>query len=190
MNYNELISNLKKELSSKIAPGPILDGIMFDYLEKFGNKYDHNHDLLMIGALIGDIRIDEARAMGDKSKHIELAYAYAQELFKKYSVPEEDQKIISEVILTHHGGEQNYIESKIYKNADNFKFLETRGCLHFFGAIYTEHTPEGLAQTVEIVKGKLKEKLDLTDLDEETIAIAEQLYNNNVAYLDEIIEYK
>lgn len=188
MDYSILISDLNKELSSKTAPGPILDEIMFRRLELFSQKFDHNHDLLLIGAILGDIRIDEAKAMGDKSKHVEFALEYAQEIYKGYSVPQKDQEIVNEIIETHHGGEQRFQESKIYKNADNFKFLETRGLLHLFGVFYNDHTIKGLEQTVSFVKNILDEKLRLTDFDEETVEEAKQLHAKNTQILEDLLQ--
>lgn len=185
--YKEVIDALRDELSAKVSPGPILDEIMFRRLETFSKNLEHNHDLLLIGATLGDIRIDEARAKGDKDAHVKLALDYAREVYKKYSISSEDQDVIDEVIRTHHGGAQKYTESKIYKNADNFKFLETRGCFHFFGALYTQHDSTGLNDVVERVKGKLNEKLELTDLNENVVIEAKELYRTNMEILNRIL---
>ena len=187
MDYSDLITKLEAELATKQTPGPILDEIMFRRLKQFGSRYEHNHDLLMTGALLGDIRIDEARTAGDKSKHVEMALDYLDTLKVEHSIPKDDYEIIYEVVATHHGGEQNHIESKIYKNADNFKFLEARGCFHFFGAVYNDHTSEGLLKAVEFVKVKLDEKLKLTDLDQEALDEARTLHDFNLGVLERII---
>lgn len=186
--YNKIIEELKTELSTKSTPGPILDEIMFRRLEEFSKGLDHNHDLLMVGAILGDIRIDEAKALGNIESHVELAMEYAQEIYKKYDISEEDQEVINEVISTHHGGEQKFNESKIYKNADNFKFLETRGCMHFFGALYSQYDAQGLSKAASTVKGKLEEKLNLTDLSESVIEEANELFAFNSGILDKILD--
>lgn len=186
MKYKELIERLKEEQASMKMPGPVLDGIMYEYLEKFSEKYEHDHELLLIGACLGDIRIDKSKELGDLKKHVPLALEYAKELYEEYEMSKEEQKIVDEVIATHHGGEQKYIESKIFKNADNFKFLDPKGCLHFFGALYTDHTEEGLKKNIAYSIEKQEEKMKLTDLDDETIELAKSLFNRNLEFLQSI----
>lgn len=185
--YNQLFENLKLELDSKQVPGPILDEIMFRRLEEFSKLFKHNHRVLMVGALLADIRLQEAKEEGEITNHVDYALAYAEQIYWRFEVPEKNQKVINEIISTHHGGEQTHIESKIFKNADNFKFLETRGCFHFFGSLYQDNTPQNLEAAVIATQAKLKEKLELTDLSPEVEKEANKLYKKNNSILEAIL---
>jgi hypothetical protein len=187
LSYSKLIADLKKELASKQSPGPVLDQLMFARLDIFAQRYEHNHELLLLGAVLSDIRIDEAKVTGDIGRHIELALQYAEEIFEANKITESEQEIVREVIATHHGGAQKYIESKIFKNADNFKFLEPKGCLEYFSMVYERKDLANFDEALATVKHKLKEKLDLTDLDEEAISEAKMLYDFNTFFLDKCV---
>lgn len=184
MKYSKLIKNLKKELSSKVAPGEVFNNIMEDKLQKIARKYKHNHELLLIGSYLSDIKLDEAIILKDLSKHVDLALKYSNDIFKKYNFSVEEIEIVKEIIQTHHGGEQTHIESKIFKNADNFKFLEPKGWMHLFGRYY-EDGEISFKLAAQRTLYKVEEKYSLVDM-EELKEEAKYLYRHAKEVFDRI----
>lgn len=187
MKYESLIQHLKTEVSTRTSPGPVLNNIMFRYIDDFSRKYKINSDLIYIGGMLSDIRLDEAIGENRIQDHIEMAVRYFGELIDEYEISKDDSEIIIEIIETHHGGAQKFIESKIFRNADNFKFLEPRGCFHYLGSLYENHTDDELDEVINEVIRKLEEKLKLTDLDDETIELANDLFNKNISILNQMV---
>src|SRR5688572_6734783 len=111
----ELLQKVHKELYSKKAPGEVLNNLMVSKLKEFSDKYECNKDLLFIGAYLSDIRITEAIESGNISQHIDMALEYAKQIYIENKFSAEEIDIINEIISTHHGGDQKYIESKLFK---------------------------------------------------------------------------
>lgn len=172
----ELIDELKSILNSKPAPGPILNNLTEVKLKELSKNYKHDSDALWIGSLIADMFITEAKDTGNILLHVPMALDYAKEIIKKNSIPKNQAEIVLELIETHHGGEQKFIESKLYKNADCFKFLDPKGVFHIFSAFY-KNDEASFKEAIEYAMFKLEEKYSLIDLDEKTINEAKDLYN-------------
>lgn len=174
----DLIKQLREELYSKPLPGKVLNDIMDAKLKELASKYDHDDEALWIGAYLADIRITEARTQtGQHMNHVPMAAEYAKELFKKHNIPEDKQEIILEIIERHHeSGPYKHIETKLFVNADCFKFLEPKGAFHLFGAMYGR-TNQNFEESIQSVMFKADEKYALVDLDEETKQEANELYS-------------
>lgn len=173
----DLIKKYKKELYSKPSPGYILNKITDEKLTQFARKFPHDSEALWLGAYLADLFITEAIAIGDINKHIKMAEEFAFGLMKKNNISETKAEIILEIITTHHGGKQKHIESKLYKNADCFKFLDPRGVFHIFGAYY-KNSKETFKTAIEYTMYKVEEKYNLVDLDKETKDEAQELYDH------------
>jgi hypothetical protein len=172
-----LIKKLRAELFSKPAPGEVLNNEMEKVLKEVASRYRHDSDSLWIGSYLADMFIQESKEIGDINKHIPMALAYANKLFDEENLPLSKQKIILEVISTHHGGTQKYIESRLYKNADCFKFLEPKGVFHIFSAFY-KADEKSFKEAMEYTIFKVEEKYRLVDLDDELIKRAKELYDH------------
>lgn len=180
---SDLINNLKSELYAKPSPGLVLNQIADAKLLEFANKYqNHDHQALWIGSYLSDMYITEAIKVGDINKHVPMAIDRAKALIKEENINNNQAEIIFEIISTHHGGEQKHIESKLFKNADCFKFLMPRGVFHIFGAMYGRSTntdPQAkFKEAMQYTMYKVEEKIALVDLDEATIKEAQELYDH------------
>ncbi|MBN1331509.1 hypothetical protein JW978_01320 [Candidatus Dojkabacteria bacterium] len=171
-----LIKKLRKELYSKPSPGKILNDMMDKKLKEFAKQHRHDEEALWIGSYLADMKITEALETGDITKHVPMASKYARQIFKQYSIPEDKQEIILEIIEKHHEpGPYEHIETRLFVNADCFKFLEPKGAFHLFGAMYGR-TNQDFDGSMQYVMFKAKEKYSLVDLDEKTKEEAEELY--------------
>lgn len=176
-----IINLLRSELYSKPSPGYILNTITDEKLLELSKKYpQHNAGPLWIGAYLSDLYITEAIQRGDITLHVPMAVERAKKLIKDEDISTESAEIILEIITTHHGGEQNHIESKLFKNADCFKFLDPRGVFHIFGAMYQRSKltdpMERFEEAMQYTMFKVEEKHDLVNLDKELINESDNLY--------------
>lgn len=181
----DFIEKLKQELHSKPSPGPILNQIAEDKLEEITARYpNHNHNALWIGAYLSDMYITEAIKTGNIKNHVPMALDRAKQIIEDNKISKDEAEIILEIIRTHHGGEQKHLESKIFKNADCFKFLHPRGVFHIFSAYYMERTKDEpdlkkrFALGMEYTMFKVDEKFALVDLDDNLKTEAKELYDH------------
>lgn len=175
----KLTERLKTEFYSKPSPGILLNQLGEEKLNQLLTRYpNHNSNALWIGAYLADMFITEAIQTGDITKHVPMALNYAKEIIAKEGIGEDDAQIIIELIATHHGGEQKHLESKLFKNADCFKFLLPRGVFHIFSSYYKPNTPEGFAKGMQYAMFKVDEKFNLVDLDDELKKEARDLYDH------------
>lgn len=172
----DLIARIRKELYSKPAPGEVLNNITDKKLVEIASKYPHNNDALWLGTYLADLFITEAKDTGDITKHVPMAVEYTKQLIIDEKISDEIAEILIELIETHHGGPQKHIESKLFKNADCFKFLDPKGVFHIFGVFY-EETEESFKKAIEYTMFKVEEKYHLVDLDDELKAEAKELYD-------------
>lgn len=181
----DLINQLKEEFHSKPSPGPILNQIAEDKLADLAARYpDHDKEALWIGAYLADMYITEAIKTGDITKHVQMALDRAQEIIKSHNIPQDKAEIILEIIGTHHGGKQKHIESKLFTNADCFKFLLPKGVFHIFSAVYKDRNKEvkdphkRFLLAIQYAMFKVDEKFALVNLDDELVGEAKKLYNH------------
>lgn len=179
----ELIEKLHQEFWAKPYPSDILKKLGAERLVILEKRYQVDHDALWIGAIISDMFIAEAVKLNKMPIHVDMAVEYAKEIFKIYpQINSLQQEKIIEIIATHHGGEQKYIESKLFKNADCFKFLEPLGVFNFFADVLGRNTEGSIEQrttkAMNDVLYKIEEKFALVDLDEQTINEAKELYTH------------
>ena len=172
----KLIKKIRTDLYSKPAPGVVLNNITEEKLNEISKRYNHNHNALWLGSYLADLFITEAKDTGDIRKHVPMALRYAKDLVKKHNISDQEADIILEIIETHHGGEQKHIESKLYKNADCFKFLHPKGVFHIF-SVYYDNSENGFEKAVQYAMFKAEEKFALVDLDDEIKKESKELYN-------------
>ncbi|MDQ6985178.1 MAG: hypothetical protein Q9M91_01365 [Candidatus Dojkabacteria bacterium] len=175
----QLIKKLRSDLYAKPIPGVVLNDLMEVKLKKLAKKYKHDSEALWIGSYVADLFIVEARRdTGNHMNHLPIASEYAKnELFPNYNFTDHQQEIILEIIEKHHSSEEKkYIETKLFTNADCFKFLEPKGAFHLFGAVYGREGGD-FKKAIDMVMFKAQEKYDLVDLDKETIVEATLLYD-------------
>jgi hypothetical protein len=193
---NQLIEKLRKEFWDKPYPSYILKKIGEEKLIEFEKEYEVDHDALWIGAHIADMFISEAVKLGAMPQHVPMALDFAREIFKQNpAITDKQQKIIIEIIGTHHGGEQKFIESKIFKNADCFKFLEPKGVFNFFADIFNReqdgNEEERITKAIQAVMYKVEEKYSLVDLNKKVQQQAFELYSYwQLIFNRSNIEYK
>jgi len=178
---NKLIATLREELYSKRSPSEVLNNITEAKLIEFLKQYPCNEEALWIGSYLADLFITEARVRGDIKLHVPMALEYAKKIFEREQIPVTEQQIIIELIATHHGGKQKYLESKLYKNADCYKFLLLKGQLDLFPIFY-DGSEISYQQAVEYIVSKIQEKYRLADLNNEIKADAKRLYQESVAF--------
>lgn len=172
----KLIANLKSMLNAKPSPGVVLNTISDLKLQELSARYKHDSEALWIGAYIADLFITEAIKTGKIAQHIPMALDYAKKVIAENHIPSDKAEIILELIATHHGGDQKHIESKLFKNADCFKFLDPKGVFHIFGAKYEIHDEAHFHEAIQYAMFKLEEKYALVDIDEQTKKEATELY--------------
>lgn len=172
-----LIKKLKAELYSKPSPGEVLNTITDNKLIEISKSYLHNHDCLWVGTYLADLFITEAKGTGDIKKHVPMALEYAHEIIASENIQKQDAEIILEIIATHHGGKQKHIESKLFKNADCFKFLDPKGVFHIFSAMY-DGTEKGFEKAIQYTMFKVEEKFSLVDLNDDLITEANELHDH------------
>lgn len=179
MSLTRLITQLKTDLNSKPAPGEVLNHLMEEKLKELEAQYKDQIDrtVLWIGSLIADLFIYEAKESGDITKHVPMALEYVKQVIKDNKIPTAQAEIILEIIATHHGGEQKFLESKLYKNADCFKFLLPEGVFHIFSAFY-KNDLTSLKEAMEHTIFKIDEKYKLVDLNNQLKAEAKELYDH------------
>jgi len=172
----ELTDKLQRELYSKYMPGEVLLNLREKWLEKFLETYKCNVEALMLGFMFSDYKLQEATELRKQIEHIRMAHDYAEQAFERYSdISQETQKIVLEIIDSHHGGTHKYIESKLFKNADALAFLEPKGWMHFFASKYDNKGEDSFKSALKMVEEKIEEKSQLVDLDDTTIAEAKLL---------------
>jgi len=172
----QLIPKLQNDLYKKDTPGVILLELRRYWLNKFIEKYKCDEEALELGFLLSDFKLQEATMLRKQNEHMRMALDYATQVFENYDLSSDRQQIVFEIIRTHHGGTQTHIESKLVKNADCLAFLEPKGWMHYFGSFYLAKTEDGFNDAFNKVDVKLKEKIELVDLDPETLAEANKLY--------------
>ncbi len=182
----KLIQRLQNELYSKELPGDIILDLRDKWIDIFLNKYECDIEALTLGFILADYKLQEATMLNKSSQHIRMAVTYADQILEKYEVTGEKKDKIIEIIQTHNGGEQKYLESKLFMNACSISYLEPKGWLNLFNSIYK--TPgelffhEALDKTIK----KIEEKKELINLDDETINEAEKLYSNFMNLINRI----
>jgi len=185
MEFKKLIKKLREELYSKPAPGEVLNNITEEKLKKLASQYDHDSESLWIGSNIADLFIFEAKEIGDIKQHVPMAVKYAKKVIKDNNISKDKAEIILELIKTHHGGEQKHIESKLYKNADCFKFLHPKGVFHMFSIFY-DNDEKSFAKAIQYSMFKVEEKYGLVDLDDDLKNEAKELYDRWKWFFDKI----
>lgn len=168
LSKEALIGPLLNKLYSKPAPSKTLNDITFKRLSELEaiNKVDHKS--LWIGSLIADLFIYEARKAQDLKIHLPLAIEFAKQFIKENRLKDKEKLIILEIIETHHGGNQIYLESKLFKIADCHKFLEPAGLIDLISDYYQKEG-SSLTNSLILAENKLLEKYkliqDVADLD-------------------------
>lgn len=178
----DLLSRLKTDFYAKPSPGPILNELGETKLRELAARYpDHNHFALWVGAYLADLFITEAISTGDITRHVPMALDYTEQVIANEHISKADADIIREIIRTHHGGEQKHLESKLFKNADCFKFLLPRGVFHIFGTMSERSKATDpvakFAEAMQYTMFKVDEKYSLVDLDDQLKAEANELYD-------------
>lgn len=179
----DIINKLITEFYAKPSPGPILNDLGETKLRELATRYPtHNHHALWVGAYLADLFITEAIATGDITRHVPMALDYAKQLIASEHISSDEAEIILEIIATHHGGEQKHLESKLFKNADCFKFLMPRGVFHIFGAMYSRSNEidpnKKFVEAMQYTMFKVDEKYALVDLDDQLKSEAKELYDH------------
>lgn len=182
-NMQRLINRLKQEFHSKPSPGPILNELGEDKLTDLVKRYpDHNSKALWVGAYLADMFITEAIQGDNITQHVPMALDYAKKIIITNHISSDEAEIILEIIATHHGGEQKHLESKLFKNADCFKFLMPRGVFHIFGAMYSRSNEiepnKKFVEAMQYTMFKVNEKYQLVDLDDTLKREAKELYDH------------
>jgi hypothetical protein len=156
----ELIGSLLNQLYSKQAPSKTLNDITFNRLIELEAVYEVEHKPFWIGSIIADLFIAEARKAKDLKIHLPLAVEFANKYIKENKLEQIEAEKILEIITTHHGGQQNHLESKLFKIADCHKFLEPAGLIDLISDYYKQEG-QSLTQALTLAESKLNEKYSL-----------------------------
>ncbi len=166
----ELTRKIQRDLYSKNNPGSVILSLREKWLEIFTQSYNVNIDALMLGFMLADFKLQESIDLRKQTDHIRMALDYANQAFERYSeIPKDLQEIVIEIIATHHGGSQNYTESKLFKNAVAMSMLEPKGWIHQFSLIYDGKDDDSFQFAIKKIDEKFEEMFLLVDLDENTI---------------------
>lgn len=171
-----LIEKLQRDLYSKDLPGVVILNMREKWLETFLTKYDCNQEALLLGFMLCDYKMQEATMLRKVHEHVRMAADHARQLFLSYEVPHSVQEIVLEMIETHHRGDQKFIESKLLKNAECMADLEPKGFLHTFGRSYSSYSESSFTETFTSIFQNAQTKVDSVNLDQDTIAIANELF--------------
>jgi len=172
----ELTLKVQRELYAKLLPGEVLLNIRENWLEKLLETHHCNVEALMLGFMFADFKLQEATDLRKPNDHIRMSLDYARQAFDRYSeISLDDQNIVLEIIETHHGGNHNHIESKLFKNADSLAFLEPKGWFHFFSLNYDNKGDQSFGFAMKKLDEIIEDRYLHVDLNDEVVAEAKLL---------------
>jgi hypothetical protein len=179
-----IIEKLQRELYAKANPGVVLLNLREKWLEKFLTKHKCDQDILLMGFMLADYKLQVATQLRKPQDHIRMSMEYANQIFETYNVDASAKEVITEIVETHHNGKQRFIESKLFRNAEAMALLDPEGFMFNFGNIYSAESTHNEVKTF-IQKAVLdaEKRLSIIDLDDETIDGANHLYANLKTFL-------
>ena len=155
--------------------------------EMLAKEYNADIDLVLIGCVLMDIKLSEARKLNKISEHPTMASIFTKEFMKDYDLTNEEKDKIINCIEAHHGKvPYTCIEAEICANADCYRFIDPVGVFTFSG-ILAKRTDDFIEQ-IKSLKYKLNEKHDILSLPKAKEEL-EDYYNIYSRQFDEILKY-
>lgn len=135
-------------------PQSIID-LSVEKAKLLARRLDADEQIVEVSAWLMDCALGLAKEERRQGDHQEMGVRKAEELFLKFSIPEDKKKKIKSCILEHHGVEKfSSLESEICCNADCYRFASVKGfCLAYKSIDKLSHI-----ELVDLLKSKLEEK--------------------------------
>jgi hypothetical protein len=126
-------------------------------------EYNANVDLVLIGVLLMDIKLSEAKKLNKGPEHVKMASDFAKEFLKDYDLTEKEKNIIINSIEAHHGKvPYESIEAEVCANADCYRFIHPFGVFSYAGVLAKSDLP--FEEQIKSLKFKLDEKHNILSL--------------------------
>jgi len=153
--------------------------------EELAESYHASKEIVFIGLCLMDLKLQEARALGDLKQHVAMGSAFAKDFLKNYDITTEEFNKIIHCIEAHHKEIPfECIEAEICVNADCYLFIHPVGVLHYLNLWATR--TDNLIEQVTQVKLKLEEKYRFISLDKAKSDL-EEYYQMFLKIFDEIL---
>ncbi len=156
--------------------------------EELCHIYHANSFIVLVGLYLMDVKLNEARKTGDRSKHVAMASSFAKEFLKNYHITEDEVQQIIHCIEAHHGTIPFLSkEAEICANADCYRFIHPLGVFSYFG--FLSQKLDLVEDRIKKVCLKMEEKYQIISLD----AVKEELdayYSKFHGLFEEILDEK
>lgn len=131
------------------------------YLAKY---YNADEDIILISLYLMDYKLKEARKLGKKQEHVNMAVEFTKKLLNDYNLTKEEKEKIINCIEAHHGKVPfKCIEAEICANADCYRFLSPTGVFAYICFLATKLN--NLEEILSKVMEKMNEKYKILSLD-------------------------
>lgn len=108
--------------------------------------------------------LEEARQIGKKSEHAQMALEFAKEFLKTYDITQVEYEKIMNCIEAHHGKVPfQCLEAEICANADCYRFMHPKGVMAYIQ--YLSKKSDNLKDIITKAKTKLEEKNKILSLE-------------------------
>ena len=123
--------------------------------QELAEKVGANRNIVMLGTILMDIGLGEARSMGKGADHRKISISKAQKIFERFDIDDETKIKILQCIWYHHGGPFPHKEAEVCCNADCYRFLSFDMVkLHYEKWLFSMSNEEAL----KFLKSKVEEK--------------------------------
>ena len=150
-------------------------------------EYNADVNLVLIGCVLMDIKLSEARKLNKIPEHPKMASDFAKEFMKDYDLTDEEKEKIINAIEAHHGKiPYTCLEAEICANADCYRFIHPVGVFTFQGVL--SKRTDNFVEQIESLKYKLNEKYNILSLPKAKEEL-EEYYEVYSKQFDEILKY-
>ena len=126
--------------------------------------YHANSFIVLAGLYLMDVKLNEARKIGDRSKHVAMASSFAKKFLKNYNITEDETQQIIHCIEAHHGTIPFLSkEAEICANADCYRFIHPLGVFSYIG--FLSQKLDLVEDRIKKVCLKMEEKYQILSLD-------------------------
>ncbi len=138
--------------------------VAFEKGKSLAKFYNADEDIVLIGMYLMDCKLKEARKLGKKQEHVNMASQFARDFLNDYDITKEEKEKIINCIEAHHGKVPFMcIEAEIYANADCYRFVSPTGVFAYICFLATKLN--NLDDILSKVMEKMNEKYKILSLD-------------------------
>lgn len=113
--------------------------VAFEKAKYLAKYYEADEDIVLIGIYLMDYKLKEARKLGKKQEHVNMAVEFTKRFLNDYNITKEEKEKIINCIEAHHGKIPfQCIEAEICANADCYRFISPKGVFAYICFLATK----------------------------------------------------